>query len=404
MVKLEDSNGGSQRSNPTRAKEAEGSLDIRVFLFKALPFWPLFVASLAVFVLSALLFNRYTTQKFSTSTSLLISTDNSGANAGLEAVMSAIGYYNPELTLENELFILKSDFLLERTLKSLHLEVSYFKEGRVRANELYLKQPFVVEFDPSHPQPAKADIRLEFISENSFVLDLSEDPLSFVTYGTNEIQSAKDLLGDNVQLTGINGEYSIGEWIEGKGFKFRVNLNPFSGMSLYEDRFIFKYNLFSDMVETFKEKLKIETSIEGSSGVRIAVEGSIPDKDVSFLNAFTNTYLQYGLEQNNLITQNTLNFLQSELVHISDSLFKTEQILEDFRTANKIVDLDITGSKSFNELADLEYKLAEEQGRKRYLDYLLERFTDDTEMAGAGLFAGGAEPRHDPEPYSADLR
>ena len=315
MVKLEDSNGGSQRSNPTRAKEAEGSLDIRVFLFKALRFWPLFVASLAVFVLSALLFNRYTTQKFRTSTSLLISTDNSGANAGLEAVMSAIGYYNPELTLENELFILKSDFLLEKTLKSLGLEVSYFKEGRVRANELYLKQPFVIEFDPSHPQPAKADIRLQFKSDNSFSIELSDQPQAFITYSTNQNQSIKDLLGES-QVTGLNGEYVIGQWIEGKGFKFRVNLNPFSGMSLFEDRFLFKFNLFSDMVESFGEKLKIETSIEGSSGVRIAVEGSIPDKDISFLNAFTNTYLQYGLEQNNLITQNTLNFLQSELVHI----------------------------------------------------------------------------------------
>ncbi len=66
--------------------------------------------------------------------------------------------------------------------------------------------------------------------------------------------------------------------------------------------------------------------------------------------------------------------MNQELANIEDSLFKVENLLEEFRVAKKTIDLGVEGQTVFNRLSDVQLEESEEVGKKRYFEYLLDFF------------------------------
>ena len=58
------------------------------------------------------------------------------------------GLFDLQNNVYNEMAILKTRDLLEKTINNLHLNIAYYKKGNIRDMETFNKSPFKVNFFP----------------------------------------------------------------------------------------------------------------------------------------------------------------------------------------------------------------------------------------------------------------
>ena len=134
----------SENSTPSQgqaedfvSRNEEDGINIQRLLGGIISFWPFYLASIVLFVSGAYLVNRYADRIYKGKIILNIETEGSSAGAGVEALMTQIGYYNPRLTFENELIQMQSLGLMEQTLDRLDFGISLVGQGRVRNARIY---------------------------------------------------------------------------------------------------------------------------------------------------------------------------------------------------------------------------------------------------------------------------
>ncbi len=352
----------------------EETIDIKSIVFKFLNAWPLFALSLIVGLFIAFLINRYTKKEYNVESVILVDQDKKGG--GMESIMTAIGYYNPRLTFENELVILQSYGLTERVIKSLDFEVSYFSEGRLKSIELYETSPLKVEFDAEHVQVVKGAFTLVATGGDKFELFLPEKG-ELYNYALGKNVEIRNYEASKAELP-ISVDYD--QWIETDDYKFRiVQISPnFTAADNRRIKFIF--NSYKNLVEKYNGALKVEPTAEGSSAIDLMMSGPTPEKFRDYLNAFNREYIALGLETKTQIAENTLRFINKELAQIEDSLQRVEGILQTFRSENKIIDLSEEGKEVYNQLFELENQYSQQVTKNKYYEYLYRYLQEDRAM------------------------
>ena len=111
------------------------SITAKEFVLKYMIYLPFFIVSIAICVFIAFLYVRYKVPKYHSSISILIKDD--GKNGSSDALLEGLGMPKRKPNLANEIQILKSAPLMQRVVDSLHLNVQYFFNGKVRRTELY---------------------------------------------------------------------------------------------------------------------------------------------------------------------------------------------------------------------------------------------------------------------------
>jgi uncharacterized protein involved in exopolysaccharide biosynthesis len=132
-----------------QANNDEQSVDIKKLIFIVLNNWFLFVIFAFVALVIGFFVNRYSTNVYQTSGSVLIK--DARSNYDPTAIMTTMNLSGTQST-ENEVAVLKSYSLTERVVKKMNLEVTYLEKGRFSVSEMYKTSPFHVEFERSVPQ------------------------------------------------------------------------------------------------------------------------------------------------------------------------------------------------------------------------------------------------------------
>ena len=122
--------------------EENDQIDIKYEIQKYVSHWRLFVVGGLISIIAAFIFIRYTTPTYKVDATIMIE-DNKQAGISTElAAFEDLGIIgggssnNPE----NEVEIIKSRKIIGRAIDSLNLDVSYFREGRIRKLN-YIKRP-----------------------------------------------------------------------------------------------------------------------------------------------------------------------------------------------------------------------------------------------------------------------
>src|SRR5690348_2867273 len=117
--------------------EEEQQVNFRDILFKYLYFWKWFVLSLIIFLGLGFAYIKITTPLYQIETDLLIKQDkNNPTNPG-DDVLKSLDLFSSDKIIDNEIQILKSYTLMEKVVKALGLQVSYFQNGRARQVPIY---------------------------------------------------------------------------------------------------------------------------------------------------------------------------------------------------------------------------------------------------------------------------
>ena len=362
----------------------EQSIDIKQLIYICLSHWYLFVIFVVLALAVGFVINRYKPSVYQTSGTVLIKSDQTFDPTSLMTNLNT-GKSN----VENEMAILRSYSLAERTIKKMNLEVTYSEKGRVSTVELYKTAPFTVEFDRSVPQAVGLTYEITAFNTEAFSL-----------HGTSEFLTKYDYvlcqtLQSVPQKVDVVTECKQGEWIDNGYNRFRIVLNEnYNPEKDNSRKLYFRLNSYPSLVRQLSSYTVSATSKQ-SSVVSIVMNGSNPGKIVEFTNMLMNEYVNRGLEKKNMVSENTIRFIDEELTGIQESLGSAESELKEFRTQNDLMNLDMQATQIYNNLQALERERAEMTVNvkiyKRLQDYIKEQI-DDPENLAAPSTMGIADP------------
>ena len=332
----------------TKANTEQNSIDVKSLLSKLLPRWYWFAISLVICLCFAYYKNLHIIPQYSCNATMILKTSNPQKIVGLTALA-------PTTDIENEVGQLTSNTLARMTLKKLNFGTIYYREGRYSADrELYKNRPYEVEFDSTHIQPEGKIIRTRFVDDNTFEVSLGDEPPICIS--------------------------QMGEWIERDNMRFRLMLTEGTPQITKGNNFYFIKSNFEGMVAKYSNKLQVVPQSPGSSIVTLTMFGEVPEKIEDYINTLSISYLEYSLERKNRILLQTIQFIDTMLVSLSDSINTAQKDIFRLQQNNKL--------NSDNALQDVEEtiktlkaEISETIVRQNYYRYLKDALQNESSFS-----------------------
>jgi uncharacterized protein involved in exopolysaccharide biosynthesis len=123
----------TELQNKPQYNEEEDSINIKVLMIKVVSYWYLFAIGIILALVAGYIYNRYTPNVYQSSASVFIKEDKMGIDP--TSMMTGLTFKS-NINIDNEIGILKSYSLRERTINELEFfNVSYYVKGRVASRE-----------------------------------------------------------------------------------------------------------------------------------------------------------------------------------------------------------------------------------------------------------------------------
>ena len=156
------------------AKNELSKLGLKDLFFKYIRFLPLFIISVALSLIAAFVYLRYSTPVYQSTGSLIIKDEKSTGDK-LNELMSA----DNEVNLQNEIEQLKSRPVIGRVVDGLELNFSFNAQGKVRETNIYKAAPFEVQVFELIDSFKSFSLNIKFSNPYSFRLNDEEKLISF---------------------------------------------------------------------------------------------------------------------------------------------------------------------------------------------------------------------------------
>src|SRR5215217_2888134 len=139
--------------------------NIKELFFRYIRFLPLFIISVALSLLVAYLYLRYATPVYrATGTLVIQEAESSGeGDAKFQELFSSGNTKN----IQSEIEYLRSRPLMERVVRSLNLNLSYYGVGSIKAQNIYKNTPVILQILRLNDSAAFT-LNLHFQDNNSF--------------------------------------------------------------------------------------------------------------------------------------------------------------------------------------------------------------------------------------------
>ncbi|SHJ00551.1 GumC family protein [Flavobacterium terrae] len=300
----------------------ENSLNFRDLLNKYLIHWKWFLFSVFVFLALSKIYLRYSVPIYKSYTSILIKDDKSGGLASELSAFQDIGLFSGSKSrLEDEIEILKSRKLIEKTIKEGEFNVNYVQEGRIKSSDVYGDNPVKVSFFNKKELLYKMDtvFSVDVISESHFDL-FSQDnnKIGRFSFG-QKIKSIK-----------------LGDFIIQKNIIFDDYDRPEPSR---KGKVIISITNIESLANNFKSRLTVEPLSKFANVVEMSITDRVSDKAEDFLDRLIEVYNKDAINDKNLISEKTAKFINERLEIITKELGDVEIDAEKYKKNNKITDI-----------------------------------------------------------------
>lgn len=353
---------------------------IKYFILKVASLKYLYITSIVLFVSVAILFNKYSHKIYEVNASISPIQNNASSLLSSNDLFRGIESLRADRNIENEINNLNSFALVYSTITKMNLEVGYFTEKNKlfkQTTELYRRSPFSVNIDKSHVQPIDCKFYIYILDNSSFRLTSSQKEISLYNYVDNLIVSENNVLE-------IDTICRFNETIINRNFKFSISLhNEYQVDKLNsKDLYYFQFHHLDYLTIQYLGRLRIDKVSPLASIIKIRFRGENIEKSIDFLNKFVDSYLEDNLAKKNKIAVSTINFIDSQLSEISDSLVLSESRLRNYRSAYQVMDLSYQGQRIYEQMTQIETERANLEVQERYYNYIINYFKTNKDMSG----------------------
>jgi tyrosine-protein kinase Etk/Wzc len=362
-----------QKDNKTEA------FIFKEFLLTAIAHKYFYISCIIICLIAAFLVNKFSPTVYGINSVIGPIEDKRPSLLGSNELFSGLGAFSQDRNLENDINSLNSFSLVSTTIKKLNLEVGYYIEKRGvpgQVHQIYQESPFIVNIDKSHIQPINSKFYIQILDDRSYKITSDEDDVTLYNYVDNMIVSDHNVVR-------IDSVCRFNETISNKKFKLSVSLNKEFSLPKPEDKglYYFEFYHLDFLALDYLSRLKVEPVNIKSSLINVNFQGENLELTIDFLNNYVQSYLDDDLSKKNKIALNTINFIDSQISEISDSLLKSESKLKDYRSANQVTDLSYQGQKALEEMTRLETESSTLQIQERYYNYILDYFKKNQDIA-----------------------
>ena len=355
------------------------AFNVKEFISEALSFKYLYIASFIVCLLIAFLTNKFSPTVYEVNSVIGPVQDKRSSMLGSNDLFSGLGALAEARNLENDINSLNSFSLVATTIKNLNLEIGYFTGKNnlfQNPSQVYLGNPYTVIIDKSHIQPINTQFHIDILDDQSYRLVASEDEAAYYNYIDNAIVSDKN----RVKIDTI---CRFNETISSYNFKFSITLNKefYNAARARETDSYFQLYHLDQLTRSYLKRLKVEPVSIRSSLINIYFHGENRRLTIDFLNSYIQSYLDENLSKKNKIAVNTVNFIDSQISEISDSLSISEDKLRDYRSTHQVTDLSYQGQQALEQMNLIQNERSTLQLQERYYNYILDYFAKNQDIA-----------------------
>ncbi|WP_179318030.1 GumC family protein [Winogradskyella helgolandensis] len=290
----------------------EDNIDIKQELRRYLRYWPWFVLTLFVMLTSAYLYLRYAPRIFETYSKVKILDESDG----LELPTSAFIFKRSNINLENEIEILTSYLIMNRVVRELNLNTSFYEEGTIQTSQIEAL-PFDFK-QVIHPD--------SIVGNLSYQIRIKGNGLEINDLVTGKMFSIADSTTQYL-------EYDL---------PFEVSFNATDLETLPKGKtYIINFNPIKNAALGLKAKISVEAIGEQSDLLKLSIKGESKVLSEKILNTLMDVFDRDGIYDRQLISKRTLDFIDERFVFLAEELDSIEVDRQDFKERNNIIDIAV---------------------------------------------------------------
>ncbi|WP_321290657.1 polysaccharide biosynthesis tyrosine autokinase [uncultured Sunxiuqinia sp.] len=340
----------------TIEKKGNKPVDLKQFLTKLLLNWHLFVIFLLISLATAYLYNKLAPPVYSASSLILIK-EKQADGMDLNNLLDNF-QLKTNVKLANHIGILTSLSLNQQVVRKLDWKVSWFQDVFLWNYDLSENPPYQIVLDATDYYIP--NLSLDIIPLDSSKYRLTIDDETYIKGQEQHIEFEQE---------GVFGQKFENEY-------FRFTLNKLTEYP--EGKIFFQFNSLDQLALYYKNHVEVSSVNKDADLIELNLNGQSRLKVTQYLNELMNEYVEYGLDEKNLTTENTIQFIDRQLADIVDTLRITGDDFTEYRAKNKVFDLGQKASLVVEKLVKLE---SEESLLKMQINYYenLNGYLDDSE-------------------------
>ncbi len=242
--------------------------------------------------------------------------------------------------IETEIDKITSRRLVKETLERIGEKVRYFKKKFLKEVELYKNAPFVVNIkEIKNPKAYNFKFEIKPIDKDTFELKVSRSLLE-------KIKGYKPYP--------FEGRYKFGQLIDLGFAKISIEKKrDFKGLYSFE---LININYYVDHVIS---KLSVSRTSKYSNVLEISYEDNVPQRAKDIVDNLILSYIEDSAKGRTKEIKQRLKFINTQLNVVNKNLKKYENLLENFKKKNKIIDINSEAKITLQKLNEFDKQYAQ---------------------------------------------
>ena len=334
---------GATMDNDSGDGDGGSNINVMEWVVRFLHYWYLFALGLAIaFSLAMLKNRRWIPSYYSYGTVIIKQATGYGATSLMRGFSIDEGMSN----VNNQVLTLRSYDLIGRAIDSLpFLDVEYITMGRFKTRNLYHNTPFTIETTQINERAYSILFRL----------DIQEDGLLTVSIDDDESENP------------MRVETHYGEFFETPYFAGYILPTQFLAS---KGRMFFRFRSRESLITEFMNRMQLNFLQQSSTVLCIGLTSETPERDCEFINKLSDIFLLQNLERKNEQAENSIRFINEQLVVLQRSLETSEGEMTAFRQENRFVDVGSYASQLMSMISGYDQQVLQLRLKETYLDYL----------------------------------
>ncbi len=376
-------------TTPLQDKEAqqeESTLEIRDLVYLCLAKWQWFVISLVVCLGLAVMYLLTTAPTYQRTATLMIKDDSKSKSIGSDvaSMFSDMGLAAGQNNVYNELNAIQSPAILLETGKRLNYDIEYKEQGTFHKNVLYGPTlPVQVIFHDLQPeQSAALTLRLN----NDGTYTASDFKLSG--------EAGKDL--PDTLVTGKLNEHAatpVG----------KLTVAPAAGFDAFVESgdpiFISRSDLYA-MTTRLQSNLEVTLVDKNATLIDISYKDVLPSRTEDVINTMIAVYKESWINDKNLITTATSDFITNRLGVIERELGDVDQDISTYKSSHLLPDVEAASQIYMEQAKETNSQILELSTRRAIANYMKGCLSDSNKKnqllpANTGIDAASVEKQID---------
>jgi capsular exopolysaccharide synthesis family protein len=316
----------AQSNNPENFKSHIQEIDYNRILRILLSRWYWIVGCVFIGIIWAFVYLRFTPSVYETSA--LLKYDDKKTE--ISELININSYYDRKDKIQSETYVIQSRTLLYKAAIKLNYQYSFFRKGRILETESYPNFPFELLLD-------------NIDSSSIFTYNFTISQLTKLKY--------KLTITNNGALIS-NAEYFYGQELIVGANKFRVIRPMIPDSDL--DEFTFHFNHPTNVMGRLMGGLNVREVGKGINIMSLSFKSTNAIFASDALNAIISQYRVFDRDQKGVAAAQTIEFIDAQLEKLSMKVRDAEQLLEQYKVGNSILNIEDSKKLAYQKLRDLD--------------------------------------------------